>query len=289
MPETPFVGFGSASRRGPGRSENQDSSGAFPRAADGKPRHPHEKLFVVADGMGGHRGGREASQMVVHLVEDHFFREKAERPPQSLGVALEEANHRIFERSRTEAELQGMGSTCVALLLRGRKAFVAHVGDSRVFRVRDGDVEQLTTDHSRVEELVQQEEITLEEAERHEERHLLTRAVGVRPEVEVDLLGPVTLEADDRFVLCTDGLVSITDEELAEITTGRPPQEACDTLIQLATERGGRDDATVQVVHIRRLPGTLPLLWYGLLGRARTVLPIMVAHVGPAGLPALPI
>lgn len=272
MPESAFVGFGSASRRGPGRSENQDSSGAFPRAADGRPRDPHEKLFVVADGMGGHRGGREASQMVVHLVEEHFFSRRI-RPPESLEVALEEANHRIFERSRAEAELQGMGSTCVALLLRGRRAFVAHVGDSRVFLVRDGVVEQLTTDHSRVEELVRQEEITVDEAEQHEERHLLTRAVGVRPEVEVDLLGPLPLEAGDRFVLCTDGLVSITDEELAEITTDRRPQEACDTLIQLATERGGRDDATVQVVHVRRLPGALPLLWHGLLGRARTVLP----------------
>lgn len=280
MPETAFVGFGSASRRGPGRSENQDSSGAFPRAADGKPRHPHEKLFVVADGMGGHRGGREASQMVVHLVEERFFTGKAGRPRDSLAVALEEANHRIFERSRSETELQGMGSTCVALLLRGRNAFVAHVGDSRVFRVRADGVEQLTTDHSRVEELVRQEEITLQEAEQHEERHLLTRAVGVRPEVEVDLLGPLPLEPGDRFVLYTDGLISIADEELAEITTTRTPQEACDTLIQLATERGGRDDATVQVVYVRRLPGAATLLWHDLLGRARLFLPVVIVLLG---------
>lgn len=230
--------------------------------------------------MGGHRGGREASQMVVHLVEEHFFSCRA-RSLENLSVAVEEANHRIFERSRADTELHGMGSTCVALLLQGRRAFVAHVGDSRVYRVRDGTVEKLTTDHSRVEELVQRNQITLEEAEQHEERHLLTRAVGVRPEVEVDLLGPFPLEVDDRFVLCTDGLVSITDEELAEVTADRRPQAACDTLIQLATERGGRDDATVQVVHVRHLPGTLPLLWYGLVGRVRAALAGLVAHVGP--------
>jgi serine/threonine protein phosphatase PrpC len=274
VPESAFFAFGSASRRGPGRDENQDSSGVFPRAEGGKPRHPHERLFVVADGMGGHRGGREASQMVVHLVEEHFFSERADRPLESLRSALELANGRIFERSRAEAELQGMGSTCVALLLRGRSSFVAHVGDSRVYRIRKGSVQQLTTDHSRVQELVREDAITPEEAAQHEERHLLTRAVGVRPEVEVDLLGPLPLAEDDRFVLCSDGVMAIADSELAEITTNQPPQRACDALIQLTTERGGRDDATVQVVHVRRLPGALALLWHGFLGRAPTLLPI---------------
>lgn len=279
MPESAFVAFGSASRRGPGRSENQDSSGVFPRESAARRRRRHERLFLIADGMGGHRGGREASQMAVHLVEEHFFSKSSDRSLESLGRALERANGRIFERSRAEAELQGMGTTCVALFLRGRNAFVAHVGDSRIFRIRGDDVEKLTTDHSRVEELVQEEEITLEEAEEHEERHLLTRAIGVAPEVEVDLLGPLPLETDDRFMLCSDGLISIADEELAEITASRSPQEACDTLIQLATERGGRDDATVQVVHVRGLPGAVRLWWDG-RGRASLTVLIAVMFLG---------
>lgn len=244
------VKFGSGSDVGVVREENQDCAGKFPDESLDFSVAPG-LLFVVADGMGGHRGGRMASQLAVQAIGEHFLAIDSAEPADQLRSAIQAANKHIYEYSLEQPDLNGMGTTCVALVLHNGGAVIAHVGDSRIYRITGRKITQLTDDHSRVAEMERRGMLTKEEARIHPERSQLYRALGVRAEVEVDVADDVEIRAGDYFVLCTDGLCNmVNDEEIMELATAHPPGEACDALITLANQRGGLDNITVQIVQI---------------------------------------
>lgn len=222
------------------------------------PSHPKGHLFIVADGMGGHQGGREASQMAVHLIEEEFFSDPSPNIPDSLLRAFNVANTEIYKRAGTDPSLRGMGTTSTALVIIGSTAYFAHIGDSRAYRITEASFEQITQDHSQVEELVRRNILTREQAERHPQRNVLSRAMGVQEEIEVDFFNNITIHPGDNFLLCSDGLAKVPKETIQEIILSHPPQEACDLLVQLANEHGGHDNVTVQVVRINALPTQAP-------------------------------
>lgn len=243
--------FGSASDVGVVREENQDCLGKFPEESLDVSAPPG-LLFVVADGMGGHRGGRVASQLAVQAMSEAYFAaNSSESIAARLRSAIDAANKRIYEYSLEHPNLNGMGTTCVALVLAGGQVCLAHVGDSRVYRIRNKKIEQLTEDHTKVAEMERRGILTKDEARMHPERSQLYRALGIRPQMEVDINESVDLKPGDYFVLCTDGLSNmVEDDEINEIVLKHPPQEACEALVELANQRGGYDNITVEIVQI---------------------------------------
>lgn len=244
------VDIGSASDVGMMRRENQDAMGYFPAE---QPDLESEKglLCVVADGMGGHSGGRDASSLAVTTVPEVYFAMQGATIAESLHHALQEANARIYRTADSDPALRGMGTTCCALVLQQHTATIAHVGDSRVYRITGTGIEQLTRDHSKVAEMVRRGILTKEEAEHHPERSHLYRALGVRPTTEVDIIGDIALSTDESFLLCSDGLYQyVPDAELRTLVLERRPQEACDMLVELANRRGGSDNISVIVVRV---------------------------------------
>ncbi|MFP6640161.1 MAG: Stp1/IreP family PP2C-type Ser/Thr phosphatase, partial [Myxococcota bacterium] len=192
------------------RTINQDDFGEFHDPATGR------RLLLVADGMGGHRGGEVASRITVQRVREVFERSPDTDPEALLSEALAEANLSVFERASGDTELAGMGTTAVALLLTADKgACLAHVGDSRAYRLRDGRLRQLTSDHSVVGELVRRGQLSAEEARHHPQSNEILRALGTRPELNVELT-PVDTRPGDRFLLCSDGLSGMLANERIE-------------------------------------------------------------------------
>ncbi|HEX3037146.1 MAG TPA: Stp1/IreP family PP2C-type Ser/Thr phosphatase [Thermodesulfobacteriota bacterium] len=205
-------------------------------------------LMAVADGMGGHRGGEVASRRVIEVLEEYVTSNHLENIPELLRGAIGEANRSIYEMSHKVSNLQGMGSTCTAMFWIGGKIYVAHVGDSRAYLVRKGEVKKLTKDHTVAEEMIKSGMITPEKARVCPERNFLLRAVGTSSEIEVDLILPINTKLGDVLVLCSDGLTEFVEEdEIREIVSLYPPDEACHILVNMANERGGSDNITVQV------------------------------------------
>lgn len=161
--------------------------------------------------------------------------------------AIDAANQKIYRTAKEHPELTGMGTTVVLTILYGGKAYVAHVGDSRLYRCQGGVLTQLTKDHSRVQDLVDRGIITPEEARVHPEKNMITRAVGIGPDVNVDFL-TVDFEPGDKLLLCSDGLSNIcTDGEIADVLKTREAEQAVETLIKLANMGGGHDNITVVI------------------------------------------
>ncbi|MGH7287934.1 MAG: Stp1/IreP family PP2C-type Ser/Thr phosphatase [Myxococcota bacterium] len=209
---------------------------------------PELGLCLVADGMGGHSAGQVASALAAEAVVASL-REVAggnASATEKLRRAIEDANRAIYAASRQRSDYSGMGTTVVALLAEGGRASLAHVGDSRAYRVRDRRIRQLTDDHSIVGELLRRHEISADDAREHPHRHVLTRALGVRGHVQPDL-AELTPEAGDVFVLCSDGLTNhVEDQEIAKLALESPDlEECCEALIELANHRGGEDNTTV--------------------------------------------
>ena len=209
---------------------------------------PELGLCLVADGMGGHSAGQVASALAAETVLASLQECKAGEASASerLRCAVEDANRAIHRAARQNSLYAGMGTTVVALLLEGERAALAHVGDSRAYRVRGGRIRQLTEDHSVVGELLRRHEITADDAREHPHRHMLTRALGVRGHVQPDL-AELTVAPGDRFVLCSDGLTNhVEDHEIAKLGAGSDDLQACcEALIALANRRGGEDNITV--------------------------------------------
>ena len=245
------VEVASTTDRGVVRAENQDAAGKFP---DGPfdPSHPGGQLFIVADGMGGHNAGREASALAVRTIGETFLATApTEDPATSLRHALLTANARIHDQGLSDSAHRGMGTTCTALLLRGSRSFIAHVGDSRAYVVSASGITQLTEDHTRVGELVRAGVITSAQARQHPERSLLNRALGARPAVTVDVVEGPPLTQPCTFVLCSDGLYAhVDDEEIRSAVASRQPDDAARDLIALAIQRGGSDNITVFVIRV---------------------------------------
>ncbi|MEA2355201.1 MAG: family protein phosphatase [Solirubrobacteraceae bacterium] len=212
-------------------------------------------IFVVADGMGGAQAGEVASSTAVEVFSAGLD-DEAGSAEQRLARRVREANGRIHELSRADAQRAGMGTTLTALHVGAGEIAVAHVGDSRAYRLRDGVLTMLTEDHSLVAELVRQGKLTEREADEHPQRSIITRALGPEPEVEVDTLTHRS-QAGDVYLLCSDGLTSMLPEpRLREILTSTDTlEEAGRALINAANAAGGRDNITVVLFRLGEADG----------------------------------
>ena len=207
-------------------------------------------VFAVADGLGGHQGGEVASAAAVEPLAALDGREFAEpgEAAEALAAAIGEGNAAILERAAGDPGLWGMGTTVTAAALAGERHLqLAHVGDSRAYLLRDGSLEQLTTYHTVVGELVRRGRLTPEQAAIHPERSILTRAVGLDPRVPVDTPDPVELRDGDQVLLCSDGLTeAVDDDRITELlSAGADGEAACRSLIDAANAAGGPDNITV--------------------------------------------
>lgn len=210
-------------------------------------------IYVVADGMGGHRGGEVAARLAVTTITLRES-ELAAADGDALAAALREANRIILDAAGEDDALRGMATTCTAALVRGRVARIAHVGDSRGYLFRDGRLAQLTEDHSVVAQLVREGYLSPEEAAHHPRRNVILRALGHLPDLEVDSV-EVVLDAGDRILLCSDGLTNELDDGAIEavLAVDADPQAAADRLVGLANSAGGADNVTVVVIDVRSL------------------------------------
>lgn len=213
-------------------------------------------LFVVADGMGGHAVGDLASRIAIDTLPHAYFKNNDAPTVESrMREAIVAANKAINDRGRENREFEGMGTTCSVLSLSERGALVGHVGDSRVYRVRGGRIEQLTFDHSLQWEMIRLGRATPENVELFHPRNVITRCLGPDPHVQVDIEGPFSVEAGDLFLLCSDGLTNhVSDTEIGQIVGSMPPTESSRLLINLANCRGGSDNSTVVVIGIDSYP-----------------------------------
>ncbi|MCA9681619.1 MAG: Stp1/IreP family PP2C-type Ser/Thr phosphatase [Myxococcales bacterium] len=223
-------------------------------------------LYLVADGMGGHAGGEVASKLAADVVGEFYqhsrdadatwpyrYDHNLSYVENRLVAGIRLSNLRIFQKSQSEPGLRGMGTTVVGCLINGDHAYVAHVGDSRVYRIRQGEIKQLTRDHSLLEDYKDaRPDMTEEEARNFPHKNVITRALGMRENVVVDI-SKWEIQDGDRFVLCSDGLSGmLTDEEIHHIVEGATDLEAgVGDLIDQANAAGGTDNITAMVVECR--------------------------------------
>ena len=202
-----------------------------------------ESVFGVADGMGGHQGGETASRVAVQVLQNALRQKKPETRALELGI--EAANRRIYDMARHDSSLSGMGTTVTALWEDENQVLIAHVGDSRAYRLRNGELTQITEDHSMVAELLRNKVITAEMARTHPYRNVITRAVGVDPMVTADVLC-ADKQADDLWLICSDGLYNMVDDDtIAQVLNeAKSDETAADELLALALEGGGTDNIT---------------------------------------------
>ncbi len=242
------------------RTNNQDSCAVLV-APDRQSFEAKGHIFVVADGMGGHAVGELASRMAADVIPHTFVKSLAPTVPQALHEALEEANSRIFHRALQNQDFFSMGTTGTALVLSPLGAFAGHVGDSRLYRVRTGLIEQLTFDHSVQWELTRNSKHPVDPAVMMAYKNVITRSLGPHASIPIDIEGPYTIHPGDVYILCSDGLSGlVSDEEIGMVCAELPPPEACQMLVDLANLRGGADNITVVVVHCGDLPPGLPPL-----------------------------
>jgi PPM family protein phosphatase len=233
------IDIGSATDIGRVRERNEDAILVSP------------PLFVVADGMGGHRGGDVASHIAVETMEELEGEDGG-----SLAEHVRRANRAVWDRSSEDQGLTGMGTTLTAARIDGDSVALAHVGDSRAYLLRDGTLRQLTDDHTLVARMVRAGEITEEEAEVHPHKNVMTRALGTEETVEVDE-DAVALEDGDRLLLCSDGLTGmVTEDQIQAILEANPdPQTAAERLVRSANRAGGVDNISVVVLAATAEPG----------------------------------
>ena len=232
---------------GQSRSMNQDFVFASETPVGNLPN-----LFVVADGMGGHRAGDTASRDTVGTLLDSIRKSQETNPIKIIRTAVEKANSRVYEKSRENENLAGMGTTVVVAVIEDRYLYVANVGDSRLYLIRK-DIRQITKDHSLVEEMVRSGKLR-EEARNHPNKNVITRAVGVEKEVNIDFFD-LRIRKGDKILLCSDGLSNmLEDNEIREIvTSGGDVEERARKLITAANQNGGKDN--ISVVLVEPLPG----------------------------------
>lgn len=263
--------FGNLTDVGRQREHNEDNLLATAFAFGGGRRRVEYSLHIVADGMGGAAAGEVASELTVHMVcatayeallKTHINQEQAWiNPGTILRGAVERANQEVFARAREVPQFMGMGATLTAILICQGKAFIAQVGDSRGYLMRNGKLRQVTRDHSFVGELLRDGRITEAEARNHPRKNIITRAVGSRPRVQVDLFQE-RLRAGDVLLSCSDGLSGmVTDEEMRTIILEGQRSHLdllaiCERLIAKANEAGGADNITVSLVAIE--PSDIP-------------------------------
>jgi len=232
--------------------ENNEDSFSYWESLDDSTFARLGRLAIVADGMGGCEGGQFASRIAVESVEQIYTSSADADPQQSLLQGFREAHARIQQRAREDPGLYGMGTTLTAFALVGDRLYYAHIGDSRLYLLRAGKLHLVTHDHSLVSRLVETGIIRAEDADNHPQKHVLTAAVGIAEENQPDSPdAPVPLKESDVLLLCTDGLWGqVSEPELEQILASQAPSEACRSLVQLAKDRGGPDNITLQIARL---------------------------------------
>jgi len=233
------------------RSHNQDAF-AIQLAADADHFETTGHIFLVADGMGGHAVGEKASAQAIREIPHTYLKHAAEGPAPALRRSFLETNTSIFSVGQENPEFRGLGTTATALVLRADGAWVGHVGDSRVYRIRGDVLQQLSFDHSLVWALARQQGVDPDELS-DVRKNVIIRSLGPDSLVQVDVEGPYPLEPNDVFILCSDGLSNpLQPDEIGSIAANLPPSEACKFLIELANLRGGPDNITSIIVRVTR-------------------------------------
>jgi protein phosphatase len=238
------IEIGNFSDVGKVREVNEDYFGSF--------HGSYGELLIVCDGMGGHRGGEIASRLSVESIRTHFESlDNSFSPEIELKAAIQSANNTLIDTARNDPALYEMGSTVVIILLRKDKAYVANLGDSRVYLCRDGIIKQLSKDHSLVQQMVDSRMISKEEAKHHPQKNVITRSLGIGLQTEPELAAEIKIKPGDIFILCSDGLTAyVNDNEILNIVSTESVQDAANTLVDLANERGGEDNITVQIAKL---------------------------------------
>ena len=300
---------GEATHPGEVGKRNEDDFAYFPLplpAEEGRTA----TVAIVADGIGGSRGGEEASRTAVQTIKDYFMRQGLTDPLEDLTNAVREANRRIFEKAQENTMWQGMGTTVTVVVIIDGSLYVANVGDSRAYLVRDGEARQLTTDHTWAQEMIEAGRLTREEALRHPNRNVLKRYLGIEADVDVDLRlcatgggegkewrRPLALLPGDIVLLCTDGLTDLVpDHDIATaVTRSSSPQRAADRLVNMARARGGYDNVTVLTLEVPGEPAKAGVgrgrLWavLGIVAAVATLSAAAYALIGPSRKPREPL
>jgi serine/threonine protein phosphatase PrpC len=251
------VEAGQHTDQGKVRERNEDSFAVPPPWVDGEKLQAKGMLYMVADGMGGHVAGLAASHTAVERIVQEYYSDPDPDAARSLDQAIRAANDDIYRKSEEDPAFSGMGSTVLAVVVRGDELLVANVGDSRAYSVRGKSIRQISRDHTWVQEQVDAGSITPEEARTHPRRHVITRSLGSRPDVRIDLFSE-RLEAGDTILLCSDGIFGqVSDGEIAEILVRNSPQKAANKLVNLANSRGGPDNSTAVVIQVQRTPSSV--------------------------------
>jgi serine/threonine protein phosphatase PrpC len=208
---------------------------------------------IVCDGMGGQNGGHIASGMTCSIVSDSLVNGRIEALSpdavcERIVEAIGKANAEVHQKSNSDPDCKGMGTTCVLVVVLEGIAHIAHIGDSRVYLLADGELTQVTKDHSLVQELLDQGKISPDEVQNHPNKNMITRAVGINLTVAIDYL-ELPLAEGSKLLLCTDGLTNmVSDEQIRQVLSEEEAEPACKRLIELANQSGGVDNITVAVV-----------------------------------------
>jgi len=234
------------------RINNEDSFGYW-EPEDDQQFLRKGRLVVVADGMGGYEGGQEASRLAVETLVAVYRDFGGDNPQDALVEALQTAHERIRQYSFAHPALRGMGTTCTAAAIVQDALYYVHVGDTRLYLIRDGQITQVTRDHSYVGRLVESGMISPQEAEHHPQRNILTAALGTNPDLIMDSPGhPEPLRPEDVLLICSDGLWGqVRDPEILDAVENKSAEQAVRELIELARERGGPDNITVEILRLR--------------------------------------
>jgi PPM family protein phosphatase len=234
------------------RQNNEDSFGYW-EPEDDQQFLRKGRLAVVADGMGGYEGGQEASRLAVETLVEVYRDSGGDDPQAALVEALQAAHEQIRQYSFAHPELRGMGTTCTAAAIVQDALYYVHVGDTRLYLIRDGQITRVTRDHSYVGRLVESGIISQEEAETHPQRNILTAALGTNPDLIMDSPGqPEPLRPEDVLLICSDGLWGLVrDSEILDAVENKSAEQAGRELIELARERGGPDNITVEILRLR--------------------------------------
>jgi len=232
------------------RTENQDTFGKFPEDSNDIYR-PKGILFITADGMGGHENGKEASSIAVETISENYFSNSSNKNSNSILAAFELANEKILNISGEKLQSKKMGTTCSSLIINGNNITIAHIGDSRIYKITSKEIEQITHDHTAAEEMYRKGILSKDEVKDYPNKSVLVRALGVEPNINVELNEKINIKVDDCFLLCSDGLSQINKNEIKEIVLLNSPNDACAKLVGLANERGGKDNVTVQIIKVK--------------------------------------
>jgi serine/threonine protein phosphatase PrpC len=234
------------------RQNNEDSCGYW-EPEDDRLFQRKGRLAIVADGMGGYEGGQEASRLAVETLVAVYRDFSGDDPQAALIEGLQAAHEQIRQYSFDHPELRGMGTTCTAAAIVQDALYYVHVGDTRLYLIREGHITKVTRDHSYVGRLVESGIISEEEAENHPQRNILTAALGTNPDLVMDSpRQPEPLHAEDVLLICTDGLWGqVRDPEILDTVDNKSAEQAGRKLIDLARERGGPDNITVEILRMR--------------------------------------